>query len=339
MKKFIGNFLKLAFSLGLGVGVIWWVLKDMTEAERAEIIDTFKNAKYGWILLAPLLGLVSNFSRTQRWRLLLEPTGHKPAYWNTFFSVMMMYFFNLIFPRLGEVTRCGALARYEKVPMDKSIGTMVVERVVDLISILSIGGLLFVLEHERLLAFWKNKDALASGGKATVETGTSSTAIIIFAAVALMLIIGAAYLQRKVGFEKLLQFAKERVKGFAKGLLSIRDLRSPWQFVFHSVFIWVCYILMIYVSFPALPATENLSFIAAMAALFCCGFAVVLSPGGVGFYPLFMAFVLTLYGIDNKTGYAFGTLAWLAQFAATFIGGIISLILIAILNKEPALDK
>lgn len=339
MKKFLVNFLKLAVSLGLGVGIIWWVLSHMTETERDKIIATFKSAKYGWILVAPLLGLLSNFSRTQRWRLLLEPTGHKPAFWNTFFSVMMMYFFNLLFPRLGEVTRCGVLARYEKVPMDKSIGTMVVERLVDLVSILSIGGLLFILEHERLLAFWQKKDELSGGGQVNVESGISSTTMIIFAIVALMLIIGVAYIQRKVGFEKLLQFAQERIKGFAKGLLSIKDLKSPWEFLFHSVFIWLCYILMIYISFPALAATENLNFVTAMAALFCCGFAVVLSPGGVGFYPLFMAYILTLYGVDYETGYGFGTLAWLAQFGATFIGGIISLILITILNKEPALDK
>ena len=97
VKKFLTNFLKLAVSLGLGVGIIWWVLSHMTETEKQQTIDAFKRAKYGWLLLAPVLGLLSNFSRAQRWRLLLEPTGHKPGYWNTFFSVMMMYFFNLFF--------------------------------------------------------------------------------------------------------------------------------------------------------------------------------------------------------------------------------------------------
>jgi uncharacterized membrane protein YbhN (UPF0104 family) len=339
VKKFLTNFLKLAVSLGLGVGIIWWVLSHMTETEKEQTIDAFKRAKYGWLLLAPVLGLLSNFSRAQRWRLLLEPTGHKPGYWNTFFSVMMMYFFNLFFPRLGEVTRCGVLARYEKVPLDKSIGTMVVERVVDLVSILSIGGLLFLLEHERLLSFWENKDKLSGGGTATVQDSGSNVTLIVFGIVALMLIIGVAYIQRKVGFEKLLQFAKERIKGFAQGLMSIRNLKSPFEFIFHSVFIWLCYIGMVYVSFPALQETQNLSFLAAMAALFCCGFALVLAPGGVGFYPLFMQFVLTMYGVDATIGYAFGSLAWAAQNSATLLGGIISLILLAILNKEPALDK
>ncbi len=339
MKKFLVNLLKLSVSLGLGVGVIWWVVSHMTETEKQQTVDAFKRAKYGWLLLAPALGLLSNFSRAQRWRLLLEPTGHKPGYWNTFFSVMMMYFFNLFFPRLGEVTRCGVLARYEKVPLDKSIGTMVVERLVDLVSIGVVAGLLLIFEFDRVMNFWHQKDALAGGGTATVETSTGSTKIIIFAFVALLLIIGAAYLQRKVGFEKLLQFAKERAKGFAVGLMSIRNLRSPLEFIFHSVFIWVCYVMMIYVSFPALSETENLSFLAAMAALAGCGFAIVLSPGGVGFYPLFMQFILTMYAVDPTIGYAFGSLAWATQMAATFAGGIISLILITILNKEPALDK
>lgn len=338
MNKTLGNIFKLVISLGLGVALIWWVVSHISETEKEKAIDAFHRAKYGWLFLAPVLGLVSNLSRTQRWRLLLEPTGHKPAYWNTFFSVMMMYFFNLFFPRLGEVTRCSVLARYENVPIDKSIGTMVVERFIDLLSILTVGGLLFIFERERIITFWEHKTELSNSG-ATVDDGSGTIKLVVFAVVVLMLIFGAAYLQRKVGFDRLLQMAKERALGFWDGLKSIAKLRSPLEFFFHTVVIWTCYIGMVYVSFPALSETENLGWLAAMATLFCSGFAIVLSPGGVGFYQVFVQFILSMYGVDKGTGYAFGIVVWAVQMGTTLIGGVISLMLLTILNKGTALNQ
>jgi uncharacterized membrane protein YbhN (UPF0104 family) len=338
VNKTLGNIFKLVISLGLGVALIWWVISHMSDNERQHTIDAFKRAKFGWLLLAPVLGLISNLSRTQRWRLLLEPTGHKPAYWNTFFSVMMMYFFNLFFPRLGEVTRCSVLARYENVPIDKSIGTMVVERFVDLLSILFVGGLLFIFEHERLITFWENRNSI-SGGAASVDDGSGTIKLVVFAVVALMLIFGVAYLQRKVGFDRLMQIAKERILGFWEGIKSIAKLRSPLEFLFHTIVIWTCYIGMVYVSLPALTETQGLGWLAAMACLFCGGFAIVLSPGGVGFYPLFIQFILAMYGVDKTIAYAFGSIVWAVQFGTTLLGGVISLMLLAILNKDTALNQ
>lgn len=340
MKKYLVSGIKLAFSLGLGVGLIWWIVSHMTPEEQEKTWDAFKRAKYGWILLAPVLGILSNLSRTQRWRQLLEPTGHMPGYWNTFFSVMMMYFFNLFFPRLGEVTRCGVLARYEKVPLDKSIGTMVVERFVDLISILLIGGVLFLFESERLITFWNKKAELANAKGATAADG-SSTIYWVIGAILVLVIAAVAFwfLQRKHGLDKLKSMALDRIRGLWEGLMSIRNLKRPWEFLAHTVFIWFCYLMMVYVSFPALEETSGLGILAAMAGLFMCGFAIVLSPGGVGFYPLFMQFVLMMYGVDKNVGYAFGSVVWAAQIGSMFIGGLLSLILLAILNREPALDK
>lgn len=340
MKKHLASAIKLLLSLGLGIGLIWWIVSHMTPEEQEKTWDAFKRAKYGWILLAPVLGILSNLSRTQRWRQLLEPTGHKPGYWNTFFSIMMMYFFNLFFPRLGEVTRCGVLARYEKVPLDKSIGTMVVERFVDLLSILVVGGILLLFERERLMNFWQKKSELAAAKGATAAD--KSHAIYWVIAAVAVLVLGAVafwFLQRKHGIDKLKSMAIDRIKGLWEGLMSIRNVRRPWEFLFHTVFIWFCYLMMVYVSFPALEETKGLGIFAAMAGLFMCGFAIVLSPGGVGFYPLFMQFVLVMYGVDKNIGYAFGSVVWAAQIGSMFLGGLVSLILLAILNREPALDN
>jgi uncharacterized membrane protein YbhN (UPF0104 family) len=335
LKKLLFNFLKLAVSLGLGVMLIFWFVNKMTPQQRQDTIDAFKRADYFWIILAPVLGLISNLSRAQRWRQLLEPTGYKPSYWNTYFSVMMMYFFNLFFPRLGEVTRCGMLARYENVPLDKSIGTMVVERVVDLVSIVIIGGLLLAIEYDRLFAFFQEN---VLNKKPPPETGFDITKYLVVGVLGIAFSVAVFYVQRKYGFAKLKEIIKERLLGFTEGLKSIRYVKNPLEFIFHSVFIWVCYFLMIYLSFPALPETASMSLMAGVACLFFGGFAMVATPGGIGLYPLALQQVLILYGVNETIGYAFGSVVWAAQVAAVLIGGSLTLILLAILNRPSALN-
>lgn len=335
MKKLLFNFLKLAISLGLGIALVWWFISKMTPQQKQDTIDAFKRANYFWIILAPVLGLISNLSRAQRWRQLLEPTGHKPGYWNTYFSVMMMYFFNLFFPRLGEVTRCGMLARYENVPLDKSIGTMVVERVVDLLSIIIIGSVLLFVEYNRLFSFFE-KNVL--GKQPAPDAGFDITRYLVLGLIGIAIAGAGIYIQRKYGFAKLKETIKERMLGFAEGLKSIRYVKNPWEFLFHTVFIWICYFLMIYLSFPALPETAGLNLMAGTACLFFGGFAMVATPGGIGVYPLFLQQVLTLYSVNETIGYAFGSVVWAAQMASVLIGGILTLILLAILNRPAALS-
>lgn len=335
VKKQLLNILKLSLSLGLGVALIWWFVSKMSDSDKQLTIDAFKRADYFWIILAPCMGLVSNFSRAQRWRLLLEPTGFKPGFANTWFSVMMMYFFNLFFPRLGEVTRCTVLARYENVPLDKSLGTMVIERLVDLITIMIIGSTLLFVERERLMTFF-NDNILNK--QSTPQAGTDFTKWIVLVVIAVLAAGAAIYIERKYGFARLRSMLKERMIGFAEGLKSIKNLKSPLEFVFHSVFIWLCYFLMIYWSFPALPETAGMGVWAGLACLFFGGFAIVATPGGIGAYPIAISKVLFLYGVGETLGYAFGSIVWAAQMASILIGGTISLILLAILNKPKALE-
>jgi uncharacterized protein (TIRG00374 family) len=336
LKKYLIGFLKLAVSFGLGIGLIYWFVGKMSPADKDLTIDTFKRANYFWIFLAPILGLTSNYSRAQRWRQLLQPMGYNPGFWNTWFSINIMYFFNIFFPRLGEVSRCGVLARYEGVPLDKSIGTMVVERIVDLVSILIIGAVLLLVEHNRLYAYF---DANVLNKHTAPAAGTDFTKWIVLAVIAVLLIGASIYIEVKYGFKKLKAIMKERLLGFAEGLKSIRNVKNPIEFIFHSIFIWVCYFLMIYVSFFALPETSSLGIFAAIACLFFGGFAMVATPGGIGAYPAVIGQVLLLYSIQGTIGYAFGSIVWAAQMGSIFVGGPISLLFLAILNRESALEK
>ena len=157
MRKYIVNFLKLAISLGIGIGIVYLFVGKMSDSEKQEVIADIKRANYLWVIMPVVLGLISNYFRTQRWRLLLRPLGYNPSLFNTFFSVMIMYFLNLFFPRLGEVSRCGVLSRYENVPMDKAIGTMVLERLVD---VLCLGIIVLILISTQAEKFWSLRDEI-----------------------------------------------------------------------------------------------------------------------------------------------------------------------------------
>ena len=222
------TFIKIIISLGLGIGLIIWFWNSMSEADKEETILAFKRANYFWVLLAPLIGFLANFIRTQRWRLMLRPLGYNPNYWNTFHSVMVMYFFNLFVPRLGEVTRCTMLAEYEKVPVEKSIGTMVTERLLDVICL---GGvflcILLFLGQENFNSIYNEFQQLTAG----IKGGTLS--IILKYAVPVLLIVGIGgfsvwYIQKN-GFQELKELILSKIKSLFFSILSIKDIKEVFD--------------------------------------------------------------------------------------------------------------
>ena len=331
MKKQLGNILKFLISIGIGIGLVYWSLHGITDEQKQMIIDSFKRANYGWLFLLMFFGLASNFFRAQRWRLLLRPLGYNPNYWNTFSAVMIMFFANLAFPRLGEVLRCSILARYEKVPVEKSIGTMVLERIIDLFCILILGGLILLFEYQRYYQFFRD---LFFGNKATASADTNYTKYIIIACIVFAIIIGTFFMIRKHGFEKLVAFIKEKLYGLWQGLVSIKDLDEKWEFIFHTFAIWICYILMPYFGFKCLTETANLGWTAAMAAVFFGGFAMVATQGGIGAFQIVIQKILVTYGITEIIGLSYGWISWSVQTASVILAGILSLIFLAVYNKD-----
>ena len=351
MKKYLGNFLKLAISLGVGFGIVYWFLSQMSDTEKQEVIADIKRANYFWVSVPLILGFLSNYFRTQRWRLLLRPLGYNPGLFNTFFSVMIMYFLNLFFPRLGEVSRCGVLARYEKVPMDKAIGTMVLERVVDVICL---GIISIVLITTQAQKFWQLKDEIAKASVDAVAKYQISPVLkySIMGAV-LLAIIGFLIMQiRKQERPALTGSLKDKIVTIVKsflaikqvsnlidGVISIKDIGNPWEFVFHTVMIWVCYFSMSYFNFYMFPETSGLPL---SAALMCLAFGAVafsLTPGGLGLFPIFTTLTIGLYGATGSAAISLGWVAWASQTASVLVSGVLSLLLLAIFNREPSLNE
>jgi uncharacterized protein (TIRG00374 family) len=340
LKKYIGNIVKLAISLGIGIGIVYWFIGQMSDKDKADVLTYIKKANYLWVIMPIVLGLISNYFRAQRWRLLLRPLGYNPGIFNTFLSVMMMYFLNLFFPRLGEVSRCGVLSRYEKVPMDKAIGTMVLERVVD---VLCLGIIVLILIATQADKFWKLYDKSKTDFSVIIAKYQISPAVkySVYAAVALLIVAFIVYRVRKQGLDNLLKETRERIEGLLRGLISIKDIGNPLEFVFHTVMIWVCYFSMGYVGFFMFPETSHLPAVAALMGLAFSAIAFSLTPGGLGLFPIFMKMILVVYGIPETSSapISYGLVQWSAQTASVLVGGVLSLLLLAIFNREPSLNE
>jgi len=328
LKKHFGNILKFIISLCIGVGLVFWSLKDVTAEQKQMILDAFKSANYFWLFLLMFIGLASNFFRAQRWRLLLRPIGYNPNYWNTFSAVMAMFFFNLLFPRLGELMRCTILYRYEKVPVEKSIGTMVLERIIDLVCILILGVIILLFEYQRFYVFFAEIAAKIN----FIKVGIAVVIATIAGIIAFYFLNKKKAIHNEIVREEHVIIAK--LKGLWQGLISIKDLKERWEFIFHTFAIWICYILMPYFGFKCMEETAGLGLTAAMAAVFFGGFAMVLTQGGVGAFQIVIQKILVAYGIGEIIGLSYGWISWTVQTASVIIAGILSLIFLAVYNKD-----
>ncbi len=330
MKFNLKGIIKLLLSLGLGIGLVYWFVSQLSPEQRTETILAFKRADYKWLIIIPIIGLWSNYHRTQRWRQLLKASGYHPGFFNTFFSVMIMYFANLAIPRLGEVLRCTILSKNENVPVEKSIGTMVVERIFDVIFLFGIGGVLFIAEGSRLYDFFVHNVF----GKKEPSAEKSMAGILVPITLVVLVIVGSIYVIRKHGIAKLITLIKEKFTGLYRSLLSVKDVEKPGLFLWHTVAMWFCYLMMSFLAFQSLPETSGLSIWTGVACLFFGAFAVAATPGGIGVYPLLIRSTLALYGINEVIGGAYGTLTWALQTAGALGGGLIALVAINIFNKN-----
>jgi uncharacterized protein (TIRG00374 family) len=274
-------------------------------------------------------------SRAYRWNYPLESLGYRNRYINNFFGVMIGYVANIVLPRFGEVWRCVMVSRYEKAPFEKLFGTVVAERVADVLVLLLIVASVIVMQLARL----KNtiNDLLSD----FMQTN-SLVSIFLKGLIGSLIAVALAYF----GW-RLLQrsqnplFVKVRglLQGLTDGILSILRMEKKWQFLAHTAFIWIMYLAMYYVPFLALPETSDASISAVLASFVVASFSIVLVQGGIGVYPIAVAQTLMLYGIGYEGGFAMGWIIWVAQTIMIVVFGVASLILMPLINDRLKLGK
>lgn len=334
MKQKIFAALRITFFLGIGFFFIWLFLRNLTPDEKVNIIVSLEKANYWWIILAILLGICSHFSRTLRWKMLLEPIGYKPKTSNVFFAVFIGYLANLALPRLGEVSRCGVLTRYEKIPFTKSFGTVITERAIDMF----VFAILFFANifAQRAILYGYIEQHLYKPLATKFRPGIDfEGALTRISFISLIIIVALLIIFRhSIHLSKPYQKITSIIKGFWEGILSVTKLKKPWLFVFHSLFIWFMYLMMSWVVFLSLPGTRELGLDAGLSVVLFGTIGIIIVQGGIGIYPLIVAETLLIYHIPKSTGYAMGWLIWSAQTIMMIIAGSISLILLPIFNRK-----
>ena len=318
MSKFL-KVLKNIVPLGLGLYLVYYSFANTSEADRQQIIISIKQADLRFVFLSLVFGAFSHLSRAYRWSYLLRPLGYRPTFMMRILTLMISYFSNLGIPRSGEVLRATALATYANVPFEKSFGTIVTERIIDLVMLFSLIGLGFVLQGELLL-------------KVIGNPSLDGMLIVWMVLAASVFFLGIRQLKRSQHAlaVKIIRF----FTGLWQGMLSVREIKHKWAFVGHTLFIWAMYLMMFWVVTLALPETSGLTFSALIPAFVAGGFAMSATNGGIGLYPIAVAAVLQAFDIPYPQALAFGWVMWTGQTVMVVVFGSLSFLLLPVLSKK-----
>ena len=332
MKKKIFTIFQYVVFLGLGFFLAWLSLKNLDSQKRNEIRIAVEHARYWLIVPVFLILVLAHLTRALRWKLLINSLGYHPKTQNTFFAVMSGYLINLALPRFGEILKCTLLARYEKVPADKLIGTIILERVIDAITLVLILFITFIIQpgiytdlinaffhsphehHKRKIAGW-------------------IIALIVLAVIAGIIILWMIF--KKKNLSDLLAVFKRIGRSVWQGISAVEHLKRRWTFLFYSILLWFLYYIAGYIGFYALQETsQQVGVDQGFAVLSAGSIGMTIMPGGIGAYPLLIGKTMEIYGLSESISTAFGWILWVVQTGLILLVGIISLVLLPNLNKK-----
>jgi len=330
MRKRFFSILQYFIFLGGGIFLVWWQLRSMTPAEKDEFYDAINYANYWLVIPIVVMSLLSHLSRAMRWKLLMEPLGYDPKLKNVFAATMVGYLANAAIPRLGEILKCTLLSRYENLKVDKLVGTIIVERTFDFICYLIFIGLTVLIQVNVVGGFVKEELNLLSNNPGFPLWGK----VLILIAIITFLIYLIKYLFKKFPANKIIIKINNFIKGIGEGFKSIKNLKHRRSFIIHTFFIWLMYLLQIYIGFSAMDGVSHLGIKAACSVLSLATLAMIITPGGIGSFPIFVGKTLGLYGIASQLGVAFGWLMWGVATGIIIIAGLAALLLLPLINKK-----
>ena len=306
---------KIIIPLILGGFLVWY---SLSKVSIETLLKYFKNANYWWIALGLFFGILSHLSRAYRWKYLLEPMGYKPDFGNSTMAVLVAYLVNYAIPRAGEVSRAAVMTNYEGIPFEKGFGTIVAERIADLLMMLLIVCITLLVQYDFIFELLTNNFSI---GKIVVIISALFVGFLIF----------SRYVKKStkgVGLK-----VKNFVTGLIEGTTSIFKMKNKWAFLFHTIFIWIMYVAMFWATIPAI---EKLSvpFGAVLIGFIAGGFSIAATNGGIGLYPIAVAAAFALFNIPEEPANAFGWIMWTAQTAMIIVFGGLAFLLLPIYNKN-----
>jgi uncharacterized protein (TIRG00374 family) len=319
LNKSLITFLKIAIPLGLGVFLIYYSYSKFSPQQLEEISAYFKKADYTFVILSVVFSLLSHISRAYRWSFMLEPLGYKPKLLNNFMAVYVAYIMNIFIPKSGEVSRAVIINKYENVPFDKAFGTIISERVVDVLFLFGFTAIALLLQFDKLSEFLLN----------ILPINTIYNIIAVLSVLLVLFLLVLKFSKLPI-IKKILQF----FSGLKEGVLSILKMKKKGSFIFHSFLIWGLYLLSFYIATFALNETSNIAFSTLIITFVVGSFSFAFTNSGFGSYPFFVAGILAIFSIPETVGTAFGWIVWTSNIASIVFFGGLSLLILPFYNKE-----
>jgi uncharacterized protein (TIRG00374 family) len=321
MKNKLLTFLKILVSIGLSAFLLFLVFKNVA---WDDFWDRAKSVDYLWVLISILLSIIAYLARAYRWNILLNPFGYELKTSRTTLAVLIGYLANLVLPRLGEITRCGVLNRQDRVPVSIAFGTVVVDRLVDVLVLVLLIAFSFFVEYERLYQFLST---------AYVKLDIP---VWVWISIPILGIIGLiVFIVLVKNRNKLNGRFSTLIHGFVSGFISLKDIKNPIGFIVSTLVIWVVYYFMSYVIVFSLSETSHLGFGAGLMLIVTGGIALSLPvQSGFGTYHGMIAGMLVLYGIEQNTGIFLATLLHTSQIIAIAFFGTIALIISFFIRRK-----
>jgi len=312
--------LKNLLPIFIGVFCIYYSFKDISFSEFKEY---FTKINYLWVFVGIFLGALSHISRSYRWKFLIEPLGYKLGFINSVLTVFSAYLINYTVPRAGDIARGTMISKYENIPFEKAIGTIVAERAVDVLCILII----------ILIGLIKEFDKISNKLIDFVEESDFST-VLLSVLIAVIVTATVYFVIKRFKFYKKI---KSFLSGLIDGITIIFKMKNRNQFIFHSIFIWLMYVLMFYFTSKAFVDLNQVTFFQLTISFTLAALSIMLSNGGIGIYPLAVEESLGWYGVQSATGLAFGWVMWLSQTLMVVIFGGLSLFVLPFINRSKSI--
>ena len=307
--------LKTTLPLLLGGVLVWYSLAGMNQEK---MITHLKNANFEWVFLGLFFGVLSHLSRAYRWKFMLAPMGYKPKFVNSFLAVLIGYFVNLAIPRAGEVSRATVMVNYENIPFQKGFGTIVAERIADMIMMFLIIGITLFFQFDYILA-------LVSENFDPIKIG-----FLLLGIISAITVFTSFVKKAKQGF--LLKI-KNFILSLIEGVTSILKMEKKWDFIFHTFFIWTMYIAMFWATIPAIQGLE-VPVGGVLVGFIAGGFSIAATNGGIGSYPLAVTGAFLLFNVPESPSEAFGWIMWSAQTLMIIVFGGLAFLVLPIYNKK-----
>jgi len=326
LKQFLST-LRVLFFLGIGVLLLWLTFRNQS---FGSVFDKVKEANWYWMALSVVLSILALISRAMRWKQLIQSLGYEPRLKSTFNALMFGYLANLAIPRLGEVSRCGSLGKTEKIPFDKLFGTVILERLSDVLMLLLSIIVVAFLEFDHIGGFINTTFFIP-----LLEKMQSATSLIFtLIGLAIIGVFGLVYLFKMQNAPTFIVKARKLIKGFGEGFASIAKLENKLLFVGHTFFIWIMYWLMTYSCFFALNTTSGLDLMAGLFIMVIGGIGMTAPvQGGIGAYHLLVSKALLIYGLSEMDGIVFATLVHITQTLLLIVLGGASMISLFFFTK------